>query len=303
MHWDRDAERVDVAVAYTEATATGEPTSGPRWLSGKIAFEKLRIPDWPIEELSIELAAERSIVSLAKLAGRIAGGTIDGVGHIDLGPVDRAPFALDLRVRDFETKPMCATFGLPAESIDGHGFARVHMVGALRPGGDFANEGQLSVNLVLKDGTVARLPTLVAIARLPSLAGVTGLLGRPLPYTKVEADVALANGRLAFSNTKLLGPQLRILGSGEMDLHEAVPQYDFVIALALPSNARPAARPAADRAQRDARRRPEPDRRLLPHEGLARRPRRDSAAAADRARPSSGSRRARSWRASGASAA
>ena len=43
--------------------------------------------------------------------------------------------------------------------------------------------------------------------------------------------MALANGRLAFSNTKLLGPQLRILGSGEMDLHEAVPQYDFVIAL------------------------------------------------------------------------
>jgi hypothetical protein len=43
--------------------------------------------------------------------------------------------------------------------------------------------------------------------------------------------VALANGRLAFSNTKLLGPQLRILGSGEMDLRETVPQYDFVIAL------------------------------------------------------------------------
>ena len=231
VHWDRDADRVDVEVAYGDATAPGEPTTGPRWLSGKIAFEKLRIPDWPIDELQIELAAERSIVSLAKLGGRLAGGKVSGVGHVDLGPVDRAPFALDLRVSDFDPKPLCATFGLPAESIEGTGFARVHMVGALRPGGDFANEGQLSVNLVLKDGTVARLPTLVAIARLPSLAGVTGLLGRPLPYTKVEADVALANGRLAFSNTKLLGPQLRILGSGEMDLRETVPQYDFVIAL------------------------------------------------------------------------
>ncbi len=231
VHWDRDANRVDVEVAYGDATAPGEPTTGPRWLSGKVAFETLRIPEWPIDQLQIELAAERSIVSLAKLEGRLAGGKVTGVGHVDLGPVDRAPFALDLRVTDFDAKPMCATFGLPAESIEGRGFARVHMVGALRPGGEFANEGQLSVNLVLKDGTVARLPTLVAIARLPSLAGVTGLLGRPLPYTKVEAEVALANGRLAFTNTKLLGPQLRILGSGEMDLHEAVPQYDFVIAL------------------------------------------------------------------------
>jgi hypothetical protein len=231
VHWDRDADRVDVDVRYGDATSPGEPTTGPRWLSGKIAFEKLRIPDWPIDELEIELAAERSIVSLAKLDGRLAGGKVSGVGHIDLGPVDRAPFALDLRGQDFDPAPLCATFGLPADSIQGRGFARVHMVGALRPGGDFANEGQLSVNLVLRDGTVGRLPTLVAIERLPSLAGVTGLLGRPLPYTKVEADLALANGRLGLSNTKLLGPQLRILGSGEMDLSKTPPQYDFVIAL------------------------------------------------------------------------
>jgi hypothetical protein len=223
---------VDVDVTYGDATSPGEPTTGPRWLSGRIEFEKLRIPDWPIEELAIELAAERAIVSLAKLDGRLAGGVVTGVGHIDLGPVDRAPFALDLRGRDFDPAQLCATFGLPDASIQGSGFARVHMVGALRPGGDFATEGQLSVSLVLRDGTVSRLPTMVAIARLPSLAGVTGLLGRPLPYTKVEAELALANGRLAMSNTKLLGPQLRILGSGEMDLSKGPqPEYDFVIAL------------------------------------------------------------------------
>jgi hypothetical protein len=231
VHWDREADRVDVEVTYGDATAPGEPTTGPRWLSGTVAFDKLRLPEWPIDALAIELAAERAIVSLAKVDGRLAGGVVTGVGHIDLGPTDRAPFALDLRVRDFDPAPLCTTFGLPPESIQGRGFAHVHMVGALRPGGDFANEGQLSVNMVLRDGTVARLPTLVAIARLPSLAGVTGLLGRPLPYTKVEADLALANGRLGLSNTKLLGPQLRILGSGEMDLSQPVPRYDFVIAL------------------------------------------------------------------------
>ena len=231
VHWDRDADRVDVDVRYGDATAPGEPTTGPRWLSGKVVFDKLRLPDWPIDALAIELAGERSIVSLAKIEGRIAGGALDGVGHLDLGPTDRAPFALDLHARDFDPAPLCATFGLPAESIQGRGFARVHMVGALRAGGDFANEGQLSVNLVLKDGTVAKLPTLVAIARLPSLAGVTGLLGRPLPYTKVESDLALSNGRLGISDTKLLGPQLRILGSGEMDLSKPVTQYDFVVAL------------------------------------------------------------------------
>ena len=231
VHWDRDAAKVDVEIRYGDATAPGEPTTGPRWLSARVVFDKLRLPDWPIDALALELAAERSIVSLAKIDGKLAGGVLDGVGHLDLGPTDRAPFALDVRARDFDPAPLCATFGLPAESIHGTGFARVHMVGALRPGGDFSNEGQLSANLVLKDGTVANLPTLVAIARLPSLAGVTGLLGRPLPYTKVESNLALSNGRLGISDTKLLGPQLRILGSGEMDLSKPVTQYDFVVAL------------------------------------------------------------------------
>jgi len=231
VHWERDADRVDVDVRYGDATAPGEPTTGPRWLSGKLVFDKLRLPDWPIDALELELAAEGSIVSLAKIEGKLAGGAIDGVGHLDLGPADRAPFALDIRAREFDPAPLCATFGLPTNSIQGSGFARVHLVGALRPGGDFSNEGQLSANLVLKDGTVANLPTLVAIARLPSLAGVTGLLGRPLPYTKVESNLALANGRLGISDTKLLGPQLRILGSGEMDLTKPVTEYDFVVAL------------------------------------------------------------------------
>ena len=83
----------------------------------------------------------------------------------------------------------------------------------------------------LKDGSVAKLPGLVALARLPSLSGVSGLLGRPLPYDKLTLDFKLANGRLGIADAKLLGSQLRMLGSGEMDLTTPAKESDFVVAL------------------------------------------------------------------------
>ena len=230
-NWHRAEDRVDVDVHYGEGAAPGGPVTGPRWLSGKIAFERLALPDWPLENVRARLTAERALVAIGDLKAQLAGGKLAGSGHLDLSRTDRAPFDLELEVADFDPAPMCATFALPAASITGRGYAKASLSGALHPGGDFATEGTLDVKLVMRDGTVDRLPALVAIARLPSLAGVTGLLGKPLPYRTVELEVALANGKLALSDGKLLGPQLRILGSGELDFNTPRRQTDIVVAL------------------------------------------------------------------------
>jgi hypothetical protein len=230
-NWNRAADRVDVAVQYLEGDAPGGPITGPRWLSANVDFEKLNLPDWPLDEVHTHVAAEGARVTLSDLHARLAGGKLAGTGQLDLSPADRAPFDLEFGVTGFDPKPLCTTFSLPAESVTGRGDARVRVSGALRPGGDFATEGALTTKLLLHEGTVARLPALVAIARLPSLSGVTGLVGRPLPYKTVELDLALVNGKLALSDGKLLGPQLRILANGEMDFSTPQRQTDFVIAL------------------------------------------------------------------------
>ena len=47
----------------------------------------------------------------------------------------------------------------------------------------------------------------------------------------MEFDLALANGKLGFSDGKLLGPQLRMLANGEIDFNTPERRTDFVIAL------------------------------------------------------------------------
>jgi AsmA-like C-terminal region len=229
--WDRAADRVDVDLHYEEGVAPGGPVTGPRWLSGSIASEQLSLPDWPLEDVRAQLTAERAQVTITGLEARLAGGKLEGSGHLDLSRPRRAPFDLDLGVSDFDPRPLCATFALAPASVTGRGYAKAKLSGALRPGGDFATEGALDVHLLMRDGSVDRLPWLVAIARVPSLAGVTGLLGKPLPYRTVDLDVSLAHGKLAFSDGKLLGPELRLLGSGEMDMSKPDKPSDFVVAL------------------------------------------------------------------------
>jgi hypothetical protein len=229
--WSPVTDRVDVDIRYLEGAAPGGPVTGPRWLSAKLEFEQLDLPDWPLGELRARVKAEGAAVTMNGIQARLAGGDLKGTGHLDLSLTDKVPFDLALEVTDFDPKPMCATFSLPAESVTGRGYAKTTLSGALRPGGEFTTEGALETKLILRDGSVAHLPALVAIARLPSLRGVTGLLGTALPYKTVEVDIALANGKLAFSDGKLLGPELRLLGNGEIDFNTPHRQTDFVVAL------------------------------------------------------------------------
>jgi AsmA-like protein len=231
VKWDRASDRVEARIKYLEGSAAGTPTIGPRWLSGKLDFPTLHLPEWPIDQLHLRLLGEAAQITVMGIQGQLAGGQLEGSGHLDLGRADKAPFDLQLGVSEFDPAPMCATFGMPAESITGRGYAKLQVTGALRPGGDFAKEGTLAGTAILRDGTVAKLPGLVAIARLPSLQGVMGLLGKPLPYRTLEMQLALTNGRLAVSDGKLLGPELRILGSGELDLSTPQRQTDVVVAL------------------------------------------------------------------------
>ena len=231
VNWDRAADKVDARIRYLEGAAPGGPITGPRWLSARILYENLDLPGWPIEGLRARLTAERAQVTLTQIKAQLAGGAVEASGHLGLEQPDRAPFDLDLGVSEFDPAAMCATFGLPDQSVTGRGYVKLKLAGALRPGGDFSTEGTLGGKLILRDGTVDRLPTLVALARATSLRGVTGLLGKPLPYKTLEMDLSLADGKLGVAEGKLLGPELRVLGSGELDVGTPERKYDLVIAL------------------------------------------------------------------------
>jgi len=231
VKWDPKADQVDVDVRYIAGLAPGQPITGPRWLSATVALDKLVVGDLQLSAVRSKLDAEGVDVRFSEMTAELSGGAVTGSGSMSLGEEGRAPFRFDLEVRGFDAAPLAGAFGLPERSITGTGHAKGHVSGALRAAGRFATDGELEIGVALKDGTISELPVLVALARLPSLSGVSGLLGRPLPHDELTADFKLANGKLEISDAKLLGPQLRMLGSGEIDLATPTKESDLVVAL------------------------------------------------------------------------
>jgi hypothetical protein len=231
VKWEPAADRVDVAIRYLEAPPGGQPITGPTWFSGRIALDSLDIGELRPTDVQARVDAVGTDVRFSDVRAAIAGGALSGSGSVALGEAGRAPFAFDLEVRDFDAAPVATAFELPDDSVVGRGKAAGRVAGVLRPGGRFATEGELDVRVELENGSVAKLPGLVALARLPSLSGVSGLLGRPLPYDTLTLDFNLAKGQLGIADAKLLGSQLRMLGSGEMDLNTPTKESDFVVAL------------------------------------------------------------------------
>ncbi len=231
VRWDPEADRVALRVRYLREQASGRPAEGPVWLSGRIALDRLNLGDLRASNLRADLDARAADVRFSSLTAALAGGSITGSGRMSLGEVGRAPYRFDLELRDFDAGPVATVFELPDQSVVGRGNAKGVVSGALRRGGRFATDGELELHLDLRNGSVAKLPGLVALARLPSLSGVSGLLGRPLPYDTLSADFKLADGRLEMADAKLLGSQLRMLGSGEMDLNTPTKESEFVVAL------------------------------------------------------------------------
>ena len=69
------------------------------------------------------------------------------------------------------------------------------------------------------------------LARLPSLQGLQGLFGQPLPYDTITADIKISEGTLRTEDFSLEGPELRILAAGEVDVTSETLESDFTVAL------------------------------------------------------------------------
>jgi hypothetical protein len=231
VRYDPALDTLGIDIRYLEGAAPGAPITGPRWLEGKIALPALEIADLPFENLRADVVAEGTDVTFPDIRADLTGGSGYGSGRVSLGQAERAPFEFRWKVKGFDVAPHVGNFGLPDRSVTGIGQSTGMASGEMRAGGDFSTEGFVEMGLSLQKGEIAQLPGLVAIARLPSLSGVSGLLGKPLPYNSLIIDLKLENGRLALTEGKLLGPQLRILAEGEMDLNTKRKETDLVVAL------------------------------------------------------------------------
>jgi hypothetical protein len=229
--WDRGADRIDVQVAYREGEAPPRRDPGPAWASGDLAIERVRLGRWPLESLRAKLRAERGRAHFTDVEARLAGGEVRASGHVSIAEEGAAPLEFDLRVAEADASRVGEILEFGPDAFAGTVDAQGTLSGRLVPGRDFARESVAVLRLGARDGTVANLPLLLAVARLASPLGWTGLFGRPLPYETVTADLRIDRGTLRTENFALDGPELRMLAAGEIDVVEDAHPVDLVIAL------------------------------------------------------------------------
>ncbi len=229
--WDRARDRIDVHVRFRDGKPPPRRDPGPAWAEGDFSLARARIGRWPLEDVRGRLRAGAALVELSDITAKLSGGTLTARGHVSLEREGHAPFALSLALAGANAAGIGEVLRFGEGSLTGTVEASGTLAGKLSPQRRFLEDAEIDLAIDVRDGTLANLPLLLAVARFASPLGWTGLFGRPLPYTRMQGELAIRHGRLRTENFALDGPELRMLAAGEIELLPEETPMDMVIAL------------------------------------------------------------------------
>jgi hypothetical protein len=231
--WDQRAQRVHVVLRYLDGEPVPRRDPGAAWVSGRVRSEAVRFGGFTIEGFEADLRATGARVELARVRGTLGRGQLDAQGNLSLAEPASAPYGFTTRIRDAEVARLNREIGLEPNTLRGRGQLEGSWTGRLVPERRFLRDARFEGSTVVESGVLAGLPPTMVLARLPSLQGVRGLFGRPLPFDKIQADFTIEQGRLRSPNFSLVGPELRVLAQGELDLIEPAHETDMIVALLM----------------------------------------------------------------------
>lgn len=231
VEWDTSAATLDVHIIYLDEQVPTRRTPPRDWLRAHIQSDDVYFGDWRVSNLEADVSVHGADVRARNLRGRMLDGALSGKGALSLAEADKAAFEFDLELADGKAAALEPHLGLPADSLTGELSGRGRLAGALDPERRFLDYWDIDLSLGLRKGSVGNLPPAVVLARLPSLSGVRGLLGRDLPYDTVDTLITIKGGKLQVADFKLIGSELRILASGEIDLASDDFQSDMIVSV------------------------------------------------------------------------
>lgn len=229
--WDPKTGALGVQVKYLDGEVKVHPDAPREWLSGRIESDELYFGDWRVNDFSAQIDVRGADVRASELRGRLLDGEVSGTGALSLAEPDRAAFEFDLELVDARAAQLEPHLGLPGGSLTGTLKGTGRLAGALDPERQFLDHADYELSVSLQDGSLDNLPPALVLARLPSLRGVRGLLGRALPYETVDTIITIKSGTLQIDDFKLVGPELRFVASGAIDLTSEAYHADMVVAI------------------------------------------------------------------------
>lgn len=230
LFYDPGARRLRADVRYLDGEAAPPGNARELWLSGRASIPIAWFGSWPLREIRVNLAAQAGLLSLDGGRARFGGGETELRGTIALDKPGEAPVDFHTRAVDADVDALNAPLGLRPGSLSGRADVDAQFSGRLRPGHRFLEDADFAIDIHAVDGAVAHLPATVALARVPSLQGIRGLFGRPLPYDEINAHFLLQQGVLRTESLSLAGPELRVLAAGEVKLLEPDRPEDILLA-------------------------------------------------------------------------
>ena len=229
--WDPGAATIDAQITYLDHEVETRPIPPREWLSGRFETDEFYFDEWRITDLDGIVKVYGADVQTTELRGTLLEGDASGSGALSLAEEEQAAFEFDLELVGGNATALEPHLGLPEGSLDGTLAGAGRLAGALREDRRFIDTADIELSLRLEDGSVGNLPPALVLARLPSLRGVRALLGRDLPYDTIDTIVTINSGKLQLADFKLVGPELRILASGEVDLSTEEYYTDMVVAV------------------------------------------------------------------------
>jgi len=231
IRWDRVDDAIQVRIEYLPGEVPPYRIPDGVWLSGDLSIPELVLGPWQLERVRTALHGEKGRIDFERLDADISNGTLDGTGDLDLTQQASAPLRFQLSLRQADAARVTEFMRSERAAITGVASAEVRLDGSLDPTREFMDECDMDVDFEFKDGSVLDLPIAIQLARLPSLEGVRGLFGQALPYETMSGQVLLRKGLLQLEDFSILGPQLRALAAGRIDLRTETLESDLLVAL------------------------------------------------------------------------
>lgn len=160
-------------------------------------------------------------------------GRIEGSLELDLSREDAVPYALRAELRDGDVAALIAQRGYAGDFATGRVALAGHLSGTLVPGQPLLHDVSGALTLAGRDGTIRKtVPPIFALA-LASDAMNPFARREHIRFERVDSQLAFENGMVSTDALELEGPDLRMFGSGRIELGAAPHKLRAEIALFL----------------------------------------------------------------------
>ena len=158
-------------------------------------------------------------------------GLLSGSLDLDLGEAETVRYGLRFQLEDTDLADLTRTMGLEDRVLSGSGVAAGVAEGELHPGRHPLAQSRGHVSAHARDGEIhEKLPAFIAIA-VESDTFNPFRSRDTLPYSAIDAEFRLTDGRLVSDSFRVEAPSLRVLAAGEADLIADPKQLEAVVGL------------------------------------------------------------------------